>query len=488
MKSMFLRLAISGVAVLVVNLAILVWILGDAPDPAWKPEGISVEVRDPETDPWLEEERKRIEEEAQKLQEEQAELARQRRELDEKIRRVQEIAKAVKPRESDLKLREESVARLEEELRKAREEADRRADLQVRREKELEAREEKTQVEREEFEKRQRELEKLASTLVEQQKRLAERTNSLENKETSIEEREREAREMARMLLDRQKEIEKKQQELAESQKTISESQTDRDREWERIKDEWKKLEAQRKAVEDKLASAKTTATEWEALKEEWRRLEAQRNKLEEAQKVRENVSEYRKQFDRQAYEGRLSGLKAGLARDKVESEFIPCDFYFETADLLKRHLGFFGMTDMFYNTSTRKFVMKRDYGSGGFDRSGSWDAATEAEVYGDFSRVGQAREGAFYTPYIDKAMARIGGPRNKIAVLGLMPVNMVYEIVLHQRRVMEVLGLSRASVKRFQFAPWFDKANGKWRFKVLWITVKNGSGTRTRKVGNYQF
>jgi hypothetical protein len=290
------------------------------------------------------------------------------------------------------------------------------------------------------------------------------------------------------MLLDRQKEIEKKQQELAESQKTISESQTDRDREWERIKDEWKKLEAQRKAVEDKLKSAKTTAKEWEALKEEWRRLEVQRKKLEEAQDVRENVSKFRKQFDSQVYEGRLSGLKASIARDKLESEFIPCDFYFETLELRMRHLGFFGMMDMFYNTSTRKFVTKRDYRSGGFDRSGSWDAAMEAEVYSDFSRVGQARDSVFYNPYIDKAMARIGGPRNKIAVLGLMPVSMVYEIVLHQRRVMELLGLSRASVKRFQFAPWFDKANGKWRFKVLWVTVKSGSGTRERKVGNYQF
>jgi hypothetical protein len=84
--------------------------------------------------------------------------------------------------------------------------------------------------------------------------------------------------------------------------------------------------------------------------------------------------------------------------------------------------------------------------------------------------------------------MDAIGNDRSQIRVLGLMPVDMVYEVVLHQKRVIEILGVDAEDVRSFQFAPWFDTAVDKWRFKVIRVTVANGRGTEVKTIGNYTF
>ncbi|MHC5078576.1 MAG: hypothetical protein ACYTHN_06135 [Planctomycetota bacterium] len=474
MRSSFLRMGMAVVGASVAYFAVFLAALQEEVERVHTPETIAVKVRDAKTDPWIQEEKKRLEAKEKKLQAEKTKLADERKMVEEDLRRIEKMA-------AKMTAREEAVNRLETQLRKAREDADLRAEMLLKREAEVEA-------ERESFTQRQKELEELAASLVEQQKDLASRTKVLEEKESSVEAREKEAKELARTLIDSQKEIQDKQKSLENLQRDLNESQTERDREWQRIKDEWKKIENQRKALEAKLESAKSTAADWEALKEEWRKLEGQRKKLEEAQDVRENVDRFKKQFDRSAYLSRLNALRGAESRKKVESEFIRFDFYFATEELRKKHLGFYGMMDIFYNEGTKKYAVKRNYNSPSFDTSGTWTPETARGIYDVFSKVALQRDHGFYTSFARQAADRIGGPRSKIRIFGLMPVGMVYECVLHQRRVMELMNLVRKDVKRFQFAPWYDQGEGKWRFKVISVTVSNGRSSEVRKVGLYNF
>ncbi|MHC4781358.1 MAG: hypothetical protein ACYTFG_22515, partial [Planctomycetota bacterium] len=405
MRSTPLRLGVATAG------ALIFYVLGYAvmdadPLPAGT-QTISVEVRDPETDPWVKEEMKRLEAERKeierqkkaqaeakkKLEENLAKIADRRKAVEENLEKVRERMEAMEPREEDLKTREEAMARL---------------------------------------------------------------------RETDVGGREAEAKALAKVLLEQQKEIKDKQESLEESQKSLSDSQTERDREWDRVRDEWKKLEAQRKSLEAKLTSAKTTAKEWEALKSEWKKLDAQKKKLEEAQEVRENVGRFKKQFDRGAFKKELARLKRTYDRKDVESKYVGFEFYFETSELKRKHLQFFGMKDWYLNRKTSKFVLKQDYRSFDFGAERRMNARESESILRDYSALSLNREAdPFYTPYIYEAMKKIDGPRGSVIVRGLMPVNMVYEIVLHQQRVMEIFGLDRDDVLHFRFAPWFDRTDG---------------------------
>ncbi|GEM_PF-2871427 len=459
-------------------------------------ETVEVEVGDPAAHPLVQEERKRLEAEREKqaearrrLEQEKKRLAEREAEVASSLSKLKAMAEELAQKQTSQQDAREAVVKLEEKLDQAQAESARREEQIRRREEALEAREKEARVEREAIRKRQAALEKMAEALVEQQKDLAERSEDLTSEKEDVEAREKEVDALARTLIESQREIQAKQDALQKAQQDLSESQTERDREWKRIRDEWKKIEGQRKRLEEKLTSTEATAAEWESIKAEWKKLEAQKKKLEEAQEVHENVENFKKAFDKNAYREKLDGLKSEIGRKQVESDFISYKFFFATDDLRQSHIKFFGIRDMYLNLKTKRFVLVRDYARQGFEDEGVLDEGTRREIFSRFSTVTLNREGdAFYENYIDEAMGRIGRDRSEIRVLGLMPVDMVYEVVLHQKRVIELLGVGRDDVKLFQFAPWFDTSENQWRFKVIRVTVSNGRGTRVKEIGNYRF
>jgi hypothetical protein len=92
-----------------------------------------------------------------------------------------------------------------------------------------------------------------------------------------------------------------------------------------------------------------------------------------------------------------------------------------------------------------------------------------------------------FYPSAVTNALSRVGGTARNLYVCGLMTKIMVYEVILHQERVMKLLGLERRQIVKFKFAPFLHQ--GRWRFKVLNVTTRESSGAETvRPVGNYSF
>ncbi|MHC4777321.1 MAG: hypothetical protein ACYTFG_01960 [Planctomycetota bacterium] len=482
MKGTLIRLALALVVASAAYAAVFLLAMQEGgPVPA-NPETISVEVRDPENDPWVEEERRRIAAEKQRqaelkqaLEAEAARIAEKRRALEEDLKKVRTTADDLKPREKDLAEREETVDRIEAKLKQSRAEHDKRLE-------DLKARESKAEADRQEISRRQADLEALAETLLNQQKELAERTENIEKKESTLESREAEAKELAKVLMDRQKEIQDRQEDLEKTQRNLSDSQTDRDKEWKKIQDEWKKIEDQRKALESKLSSAKTTAKDWAALKSEWKKLEDQRKKLEETQEVRENVGRFEKQFDRGSYEEGLTRVKRNVSLAELKEGHVPFDFRFYTDQQALDHLGYFGIVDLYLNQKTNRYLTVKNYRAGDFADKGNWDPEIQQEIAGKFAPFLIRRKVEKRRTFFSRAERQIGSGVN---IWGLIPNAMFYEIYYHKKRVLQAYSLSNDDLASFEIAPWRDRGSGRWMFKIIRVRKTDG---RTLKIGNYSF
>jgi hypothetical protein len=315
---------------------------------------------------------------------------------------------------------------------------------------------------------------------VDRQAAQAAEKGDLEKQKAEVAGREKAAEALARDLIEKQKEILAKQKALEDAQKNLAETETQRDQEWERIKDEWKKIEDQRQAIEKKLASAETTAAEWQKLQAEWQKLDVERKKLEEVKSVKENVDQFRRGFDRDAYERGLAALRGSVSVGEARKGYVPFDFKFWTDKQYDEHLRYYGIVDLYKNSRTKKYLTVEDYGRG-FQREGVWEEAFARQLADNYMFLIQRRTQE-RTENLKKAEQRIGAG---VELIGLIPVQMGYEILYHRKKMLEACSIAEKDLAFFLIAPWRDEGGGRWMFKI--IEARKNDGTAI-KVGNYHF
>jgi len=392
-------------------------------------------------------------------------LSKEKERLNDKVQKVAEL--------------EEKIHRRETEAEKKEKEAQDRRKKMANLEARLREREKKTG-------DKETELADMARTLLDQQARMKateERTaKDQAEKDRQQRTREEEMREMAKTLKDQQAAI-------AEKQKALRDVQETNRLELRKVQDAYKRNKAREAELDKKLAQASSSLADLEKLKAERKLLAEERKKLDETVDVRQNVKAYRQSFDERAYAAKLSELMRATGLKTVESRFIPFHFYSANDETQKNQLRYFGIRDVYMNMKSKKYVVMSDYASGDFSSSGVWGDDELGQKFPSYSIVVLERRThkGFYRETLAKALGRVGGAARGVYVFGLMTKVMVYEVFLHQKRVMELLGLERRQIVKFKFAPFFHQ--GRWRFKVLNVTTRESSGAETvRPVGNYSF
>lgn len=382
----------------------------------------------------------------------------------------------------------EKIAELEQKIAKREEEARAREEALGKKESLVEDLEKRLKAGEEGVEKKQSELEALTQTLLRQQAEMKAADESRAMDDAALKRRESEIKDLAKKMEERQEQISKDQERLGEDQKKLSESQEKNREEWRKIEDAYKRAQEREAEIEKKIKESSLSAGEWEKIKEEWSRIEGEKKKLEEARAVEEDVQKYRETFDSGKYAAELAKAMKGVSQKTVESEFISWFFYRASAEEGKDQLRLFGVKDVYMNLKTRKYVVVGDYSSGSFESDGVWkDGELEARFPQYSSVVLERKRNELYSDTLAKALRTIGGTEQDAYVFGLMTKSMIYEVYIHQKKVIELLGLDRAKVVSFMFASFYHQ--GRWRFKVSSVTTADAGGRRTeKKVGNYSF
>jgi hypothetical protein len=478
-------------------------------------QGVTPSEPDPQTRATRVEVKEDRSEEAKKLkvqiEKEKEKLSKQLREEYDKAfqKRMEEVAKLrdeVARQTEELKKQKESfdkkrtnsseearrLAELEEKIRAREAEAEKKARQSLEQEQKLTEFMKKAEEREKKLKDRESSLETLAQTVLRQQADLEAATQAL-GEEKQKDEADRKAREekMVRLAEDlekRQAEILREQAKMAEEQKALAQKQDENSQEWRKVKDAYKRLQAREAEIEKKLGEAKARAGDWEKIKAEWDRIAEEKKRLSEAHAVRENVARFVKTFDKERYAGRLSALMRGTALKTVESEFIPFEFFSATDEEAKNQLRLFGIKDVYLNLDTKKYVIVNDYTTGTFSLSGTWRPGEREGKFPNYSSVVLRRRiTGFYKHTLRRALDRIGGSESSSYVFGLMTQVMMYEVYMHQKKVMGLLGIDKKSIVKFTFAPF--RHDGQWRFKVIRVTVRTPVGiSKERTVGNYTF
>ncbi len=405
----------------------------------------------------------------------------------DRISEVDKLKTEMAEQKTELDAKASQIADLEEKVRTREEEARKKEEAASKKESVIEDLEKRLNAKEENLDKRRDEIEQLAQTLLRQQADIKASEDARRKAEEDLKKRESEVKDLAKSIEERQGNLERSQEKMNEEQKRISEAQEKNREEWKKIEEAYKRAASKEAEIEKKLKESSMSADEWAKVKEEWERIAEEKKKLDEAREVRENVDKFRETFDGARYASELSNLMRGVNLKTVESEFIPFEFFSATDQEAKSQPSLFGIIDV-YLSGTKKYVVVSDYSSPSFPEPAEWKTGELGARFPEYSTVVlERKKTGFYLETLNRALGKIGGSASSAYVFGLITKVMMYEVYLHQKRVIEILKLDRKAVMKFKFAPFFHE--GHWRFKVVAVTCSEADGRRTeRKVGNYSF